>query len=169
MRLLNFRRRKLDLKHMTTDQNIASHTKPSRLAQRVVIRPLPLEANGLWLRELGPEDRVIVAEDRRRLCALAALKLFRDRGFSTAWVGLFVMSSYRNRGIGRCLLEALLELADQELALDCTDLVVDVDNYPALHLYESLGFQQVTGVGTERLFEYSSATEVWMIRPRPTL
>ena len=50
---------------------------------------------------------------------------------------LFVKDEFRNQGIGRKLVEYLYSLS-VIIALE-----VSVENYPALHLYEKLGFKEV--------------------------
>ncbi|MBO5055502.1 MAG: ribosomal protein S18-alanine N-acetyltransferase [Lachnospiraceae bacterium] len=51
-----------------------------------------------------------------------------------------VAEKFRQRGIGRSLLEYMLKKAPEFGIGDCT-LEVRVSNMPAIHLYESLGFK----------------------------
>ena len=50
---------------------------------------------------------------------------------------LFVKDEFRNQGIGRKLVEHLYDISE------IITLEVSVENYPALHLYEKLGFKEV--------------------------
>ena len=50
---------------------------------------------------------------------------------------LFVKDEFRNKGIGKKLVEHLYSLSE------IITLEVSVENYPALHLYEKLGFKEV--------------------------
>ena len=50
---------------------------------------------------------------------------------------LFVKDEFRNQGIGKQLVEYLYSLSEIIV------LEVSVENYPALHLYEKLGFKEV--------------------------
>lgn len=50
---------------------------------------------------------------------------------------LFVKDEFRNQGIGKKLVEYLYNLSG------IITLEVSVENYPALHLYEKLGFKEV--------------------------
>lgn len=50
---------------------------------------------------------------------------------------LFVKDEFRNQGIGKKLVEYLYNLSE------IITLEVSVENYPALHLYEKLGFKEV--------------------------
>ncbi len=47
---------------------------------------------------------------------------------------------WQGKGVGRCLMETIIDLADNWLQLRRLSLSVWVDNAPALHLYEALGF-----------------------------
>ena len=54
---------------------------------------------------------------------------------------LFVLEDYRRKGYGRKLLAKALELNQPNGMM----LLVDADNYPAIRLYESMGFAKVQG------------------------
>ena len=55
---------------------------------------------------------------------------------------IVVKKSYRNRGIGGELLEALIEFCS-ELRMKTFTLEVDTENEPAIHLYEKFGFKNL--------------------------
>lgn len=52
-----------------------------------------------------------------------------------------VHDAHTGRGIGRRLLDAVLDYADNWLGLIRLELSVNVDNAPALRLYERAGFE----------------------------
>ncbi|MGX1347832.1 ribosomal protein S18 acetylase RimI-like enzyme [Bradyrhizobium elkanii] len=60
--------------------------------------------------------------------------------------GMYVRPTSRNLGIGRLLLNAVLDLARENVEL--VQLSVVRDNQPARHLYESVGFREY-GVETK--------------------
>jgi GNAT superfamily N-acetyltransferase len=65
------------------------------------------------------------------LCNLA---IRGDRG----WIGgIAVVPQHRRRGVGRALMEAVLELAPPTVLLEVIE-----ENEPAIKLYESLGFEK---------------------------
>jgi GNAT superfamily N-acetyltransferase len=65
---------------------------------------------------------------------LANLAIRGDRG----WIGgIAVVPEQRRSGIGRALMEAVLELAPPTVLLEVID-----ENEPAIRLYESLGFEK---------------------------
>jgi GNAT superfamily N-acetyltransferase len=83
--------------------------------------------------------------EREGVCNLAV------RG-SRGWIGgLGVVPEARRRGVGRALMEAVLEIAPPTVTLE-----VLVQNEPAIALYESLGFERVR------------ALEIWSL-PAPPL
>ena len=53
---------------------------------------------------------------------------------------LMVHDQFQGRGIGRQLMEALLDIADNYLGLVRVELLVYTDNDSAVRLYERLGF-----------------------------
>jgi putative acetyltransferase len=55
-------------------------------------------------------------------------------------LGMCVHDAYQGRGIGRALLEAALDLADNWLGLRRLELSVYADNAPAIALYRRFGF-----------------------------
>jgi ribosomal protein S18 acetylase RimI-like enzyme len=65
---------------------------------------------------------------------LANLAIRGDRG----WIGgIAVVPEQRRKGVGRALMEAMLELAPPTVLLEVIEA-----NEPAIKLYESLGFEQ---------------------------
>jgi putative acetyltransferase len=64
-------------------------------------------------------------------------------------IGLFVHDDFAGRGIGRKLMAACIDLADNWLGLTRIELDVFTDNVPAIALYESSGFERE---GTARNF-----------------
>jgi ribosomal protein S18 acetylase RimI-like enzyme len=106
-----------------------------------------------------PLERYVAGWGRRGDTALVAIDEFQPVG--AAWYRLFtpdepgygfldeetpeltvaVVPSRRGRGLGKQLLEALLERARRD-QFEAVSLSVEPDN-PALHLYEKQGFHQV--------------------------
>ena len=52
-----------------------------------------------------------------------------------------VANGYQGQGVGRRLMEALLDMADNWLMLTRVELEVYTDNKRAVHLYEKMGFE----------------------------
>ena len=55
--------------------------------------------------------------------------------------GVYVNESWRGKGIGKSLLQEVVEIAGAQQGLERITLTVNVDQAKAKHLYSSLGFQ----------------------------
>lgn len=97
--------------------------------------------NRAFLENLGPDDHMLVAELDGQVVGTASLHTKKGRQRHAGALGIIVHEGYQNRGIGRALMEALLDIADNHLGLVRVELEVYVDNARAIHLYETLGFQ----------------------------
>ena len=64
-----------------------------------------------------------------------------NRARHCAEIGIMVHSDFQNKGIGRELLNKVIDLADNWLMLVRLELSVYVDNEKAINLYKSLGFE----------------------------
>lgn len=60
----------------------------------------------------------------------------------SANVGIMVHRDYQGQGVGKALMLAVLDMADNWLMLERVELTVFVDNERAIKLYEQLGFQR---------------------------
>lgn len=94
------------------------------------------------LASLGPENHVLVAEVNGRAVGFARLDVSGGRQRHVGTLSVNVHDDYQGQGIGRRLVEALLELADDHLGLTRVQLEVWADNARAIRLYESLGFER---------------------------
>lgn len=83
----------------------------------------------------------LVGEFDGVLVGSAGLTRWFGRRAHVGTVGLGVDEAYRRRRIGRRLLEAVIDSADNWLGLRRLELSVNVDNAPAISLYTSLGFE----------------------------
>jgi putative acetyltransferase len=93
-----------------------------------------------FLEQAGPDDQVFVAEVDGRVVGSASLHVQRGKRRHVASLGIAVHDDFQGRGIGRALMAALLDLADNFLALHRVELEVMADNAAAIQLYDSLGF-----------------------------
>ena len=97
--------------------------------------------NRRFLEALGPDDHVLVAEVGGRVVGIAGLHVKRGRERHCAWLGMSVHDQFQGRGLGRRLVEALLDVADNHLGLSRVELEVMADNARAIQLYERCGFE----------------------------
>jgi L-phenylalanine/L-methionine N-acetyltransferase len=90
---------------------------------------------------LDANDHDFVAEVDGRAVGTARLVAFHGRLSHCGEIAhLMIHDEFQGRGIGRQLMEALLDVADNYLGLVRVELLVYPDNTSAVHLYESLGF-----------------------------
>lgn len=89
----------------------------------------------------GPDTHSLVAVLDGQIVGMAGLHVESGRRRHTASVGMMVHDQFQGRGIGRKLLVALLDIADNYLGLVRVELEVFPDNARAIRLYESLGFE----------------------------
>jgi L-phenylalanine/L-methionine N-acetyltransferase len=83
----------------------------------------------------------LVAEGDGRVVGTAGLIAFQGRMNHAGEIAhIMVHDEFQERGIGRQLLEALLDIADNYLGLVRVELLVYPDNEGAVRLYERLGF-----------------------------
>lgn len=82
----------------------------------------------------------IVAEFDGRAAGFVYLEAGRGRWRSIAMLAMGVADEASGKGVGRGLLEAALTTGFDYLGLNKIELVVYVDNTPAIRLYESVGF-----------------------------
>jgi putative acetyltransferase len=92
------------------------------------------------LENLGPDDHSFVAEIDGRVVGTAGLHVDRGKRRHAGEIGMMVHDEFQGRGVGRRLLEALLDVADNYLGLVRVELEVMVDNERAIRLYERFGF-----------------------------
>ena len=59
-----------------------------------------------------------------------------------ASLGIAITEAYQGRGVGRALMNACLDFADNWANYARVELTVHADNAPAIKLYESLGFER---------------------------
>jgi ribosomal protein S18 acetylase RimI-like enzyme len=101
------------------------------------------------LRNYGPLDAMLLSgttgfvwvEDGQ---VIANASIQRNATRRDTWVigNVATQPAYRNRGIGRAVVEACIQYAAARGARYVA-LQADVTNHPALHLYEKLGFQRI--------------------------
>ncbi|MCA1491002.1 GNAT family N-acetyltransferase [Sinorhizobium alkalisoli] len=100
----------------------------------------PPERTREWLENRGEGDMVIVAEIEETIVGLAGLHRHKGRRQHAAELGMSVHDDYRRRGIGRAMLNALIEAADRWLGIARLELTVFTENEAAIGLYRQAGF-----------------------------
>ena len=126
---------------------------PSVLQYTLALPSERISDSARFIESLGPNDHQMVAEVNGRVVGTAGMKVFTGKMRHVGHLGICVHDDFQNQGLGRALLEALLNLADNYLNLVRVELEVNVDNARAIHLYESLGFERE---GLKRMAVFSA-------------
>ena len=80
-------------------------------------------------------------EDAEKIIAYGGLMPRTRRAAHVGEIFLLVHDDHTGCGYGTCILQALLDLADNWLGLRRVELEVNADNAPAIHLYTRHGFE----------------------------
>jgi len=107
---------------------------------------LPHQTPEAWRKRLEGNDPnfdyQLVAEVDGKVVGLAGIfRGRRPRVLHLGDLGISVHEAYQGKGVGRALMAALLDAADNWLNLVRVELEVYADNERAIKLYESFGFQ----------------------------
>lgn len=99
-----------------------------------------------FIKGLGANAHVLVAEvvedEQKKLVGICGLHLEQNpRMRHSASLGISVSKDYQGMGVGRKLMEAILDLSDNWLMLVRVELCVFTDNEKALALYKKMGFE----------------------------
>ncbi len=112
------------------------------------LRPRSLEEQQAWLLERSGAHAAIVAVDDDQVVGFASLSSYRDRPAYATTVedSVYVHQDQRGRGVGRLLLDELLDLARNH-GFHCVIARIVATNEPSIALHRAAGFDLV---GVER-------------------
>lgn len=99
-----------------------------------------------FIKRLGINDHNYVAEVEengiKKVVGCCGITVYASpRLRHSGGIGIMVHKEYQGKGIGRMLLEKVVDLADNWLMLVRLELTVFTDNQKAINLYESVGFE----------------------------
>lgn len=101
------------------------------------------------------KTKYIIAKEKNEVVGFAGISVIFDEATLN---NIVVKKSYRGRGIGGELLETLIELCS-DLNLKSFTLEVNVENTPALKLYEKFGFENL---GIRKKY-YNNSTDAYIM------
>jgi len=94
-----------------------------------------------FIRALSPNDHMLVAELNKTVVGCAGLQVsLKPRTCHTGGIGIMVHADHQKQGIGKALMTAILDIADNWLKLKRVELCVFVENEAAIALYRKFGF-----------------------------
>lgn len=134
---------------------------------------LPYTDHGEWARRTQPAaagtHRLVAVLDGQVVGMIGMSVEQGARRRHAASIGIGVDQRFMRRGIGRRLIEAVIELSDRWLNVQRLELTVFADNVAAIGLYEQCGFVQ-EGVGHAYAYRDGVYEDVcYMARCRPTV
>lgn len=108
------------------------------------IEPRTEEEQTAWFHRHGPGYPVIVAEAGSLVTGWASLSKWSDRlaYTATAEISVYVREGFRNRGIGRKLMEDVIARG-REAGLHTIIGRIVAGNGESIHLHEALGFTHI--------------------------
>lgn len=101
------------------------------------------------------KTKYIIAKEKNKVVGFAGISVIFDEATLN---NIVVKKSYRGRGIGGELLETLIELCS-DLNLKSFTLEVNVENTPAIKLYEKFGFKNL---GIRKKY-YNNSTDAYIM------
>ena len=96
-----------------------------------------------YIKNLTKNDHIFIAEIDSKAVGFASISvadnpLCRHEGL----FGIMVRTDWQGQGIGRMLMERIIDLSDNWLNLKRIELVTFADNSDAIRFYESYGFER---------------------------
>ncbi len=127
---------------------------------------LPYPSLDRWQQKLAPNanpdlHRLVACRGMELLGEISLIRMPNARRSHVASLGMVVSEHCRRQGVGRLMLTAALDLAEQWLAIRRIELEVFVDNVPAIALYEQHGF---VAEGTARGYAFQNGRYADVLR-----
>jgi RimJ/RimL family protein N-acetyltransferase len=86
---------------------------------------------------------LLMAWDGNKAISMANLtRGMKKRNRHVGSLGISILPEYRNLGLGTAMMQYLIEWAQGDTVLEKLTLGVYTDNFPAIKLYQKLGFQE---------------------------
>ena len=107
-------------------------------------QPKTLQEQKKWFDNHQPKNPILVAEQNNAIVGWASLGKWSDRSAysATAEASLYIRRDYRGKGIGRTLLEALLQ-EGKNIGLHTVIARIAGDNQASINLFKSEDFQRI--------------------------
>src|SRR5262245_33947769 len=101
-----------------------------------------LESVRELLAKRGDGQYILVAVIDGEVVGMIGLHTFsRPRINHRAEIGMMVRDDWQGKGVGKAMMQAVIDLADKWLNLARIELTVFTDNEPAIELYRKFGFE----------------------------
>ena len=126
--------------------------------------PKTLEEQKSWFAEHGSKYPILVAEQDGLIVGWASLSIWSDRCAytDTAESSLYVKEEHQGKGIGRKLLEAIIQ-EGQKAGLHTVIARITEGNEVSIYLAESLGFEHI-GIMKEVGRKFGKLLDVYLMQ-----
>ena len=126
--------------------------------------PKTLEEQKNWFTNHGPKNPILVAEKEESILGWASLSKWSDRcAYSdTAELSLYIKEKYRGQGIGRKLLEAIIQ-EGKKTGLHTVIARITEGNETSIHLHETVGFFHI-GIMKEVGQKFEKRLDVYLMQ-----
>lgn len=128
----------------------ALHNDP-RVAAQILQIPFMTDAERAERFVQSPTQRTLIADRDGEPVGALGLEIYTRRRAHVGSIGMAVRTDMQGQGIGRLLLGAAVDLADNWYNLRRIELEVYADNERAIRLYRSYGFEVE---GTHRAYAF---------------
>lgn len=97
-----------------------------------------------WLNQHSEKYPVVVAENEGKVIGFASMTRWSDRAAydDTAEISIYIDPSYHNKGIGKQLMQAIIE-AGKQGGLHCVLSRITQGNDKSIYLHQQFGFRTV--------------------------
>lgn len=126
--------------------------------------PKSLEEQKVWFESHGPKYLVLVSEENGKVIGWTSLSKWSDRcAYSdTAEISLYVDERDRGKGIGRKLLEAIIQ-EGEKAGLHSIIARIAEGNEMSIHLHKSVGFEHI-GIMKEVGRKFGRLLDVYLMQ-----
>jgi len=126
--------------------------------------PKTLEEQKNWFTNHGPKNPILVAEKEESILGWASLSQWSDRcAYSdTAELSLYIKEKYRGQGIGRKLLEAIIQ-EGKKTGLHTVIASITEGNETSIYLHETVGFFHI-GIMKEVGQKFEKRLDVYLMQ-----
>ncbi|HEU4932276.1 MAG TPA: GNAT family N-acetyltransferase [Pyrinomonadaceae bacterium] len=134
---------------------------------------LPYPSREYWRRRLSENtdsDYYLVGIIEGHIVGMVSIDTYpnRPRRRHAGAIGISVHADWQGKGLGKELMRAIVDLADNWLNLTRLELEVYADNEPAIHLYERFGFEIEGRLRQHALRDGEFVDSIVMGRLRPS-
>jgi L-phenylalanine/L-methionine N-acetyltransferase len=113
-----------------------------------------------WLEPAQDNATRLLAVRDGKIVGSGGLFCQANRRAHVASLGLCVHDDFHGQGVGRLLMNTLIDAADNWLNLRRLELMVDADNEAAIHLYKTSGFE-IEGTKRDYVFRGGAFADVF--------